>query len=367
MEAAMFRVDAPTLTTDKSDAPAAKDQPAPRWSAWLVARLDPPHDFNFRHFRMRHMAAELLRTVRADGVPPGCEAPDFDLETTDGGRLRLRDLRGRPVLLHFGSYSCPLTRGGVLPMRELYRRYGDRVQFVDVIVRQAHPGERRGAYHSYAEKLEDARRYRQEEAVAWPVVVDDLAATVQRAYGGLSASVYLIDSAGRVAFYGMWGQALPLTTAIDDLLARGGTGAPAGQGLDRVPHLGAAIVAGRGGPARGGRVALLDLELGFPCANVLMAVGHLGRPLLGPLVLRTTPLPVPARVALRAGFAGGIAALVWVIRRRREPGRRARSAVGSRRTTKRWTTQIPATARWMRTRAGLACAGTRAAVPRQVG
>jgi hypothetical protein len=209
-------------------------------------------------------------------------------------------------------------------MRELHRRYGDRVQFVDVAVRQAHPGERRGAYRTYEEKLEDARRYQEEESVAWPVVVDDFDATVQRAYGGLSASIYLIDATGRVAFYGMWGQALPLTAAIDDLLARGGTGAPVGQGLDRVPHLGAAIVAGRGGPARGGRVALLDLEIGFPCANLLMAVGHLGRPLLGPLVLRTTPLPSPARAALRLGLAGGVAGLIWAVRRRREsyPGDR---------------------------------------------
>jgi hypothetical protein len=71
----------------------------------LVELLDPADDFNFRHFRMRHMAAELLRTARCDGVLPGDEAPDFDLATAQGGRLRLRDLRGRPVLLHLVSYT----------------------------------------------------------------------------------------------------------------------------------------------------------------------------------------------------------------------------------------------------------------------
>jgi hypothetical protein len=71
----------------------------------LVERLDPARDYNFRHFRMRHMAAELLRTYRRSGVPLGSEAPDFDLEATDGRRLRLRDLRGRPVLIHFVSYT----------------------------------------------------------------------------------------------------------------------------------------------------------------------------------------------------------------------------------------------------------------------
>lgn len=47
------------------------------------------------------MLAELLRT----GLPPGSEAPDFELPSASGGRVRLRDLRGEPVLLHFVSYS----------------------------------------------------------------------------------------------------------------------------------------------------------------------------------------------------------------------------------------------------------------------
>jgi len=203
-------------------------------------------------------------------------------------------------------------------MRELYRFYGDRVQFVDVVVRQAHPGELHGAYQSYAEKLDDARRYQQEEAIAWPVAVDDLAGAMQRAYGALSASVYLIDAAGRVAFYGIWGQAPPLRQAIDKLLAQRGSGVPSGRSVDRVPHLAAAIVAGQGGPARGGWVALLDLELGFPGAFGLMTLGSFGRPVLEPLVLRTTSLPAPARAALLAGAACCIVAVCRVVRNRRQ-------------------------------------------------
>ena len=30
----------------------------------VVQRLDPDDDYNFRHFRMRHMIAELVRTYR---------------------------------------------------------------------------------------------------------------------------------------------------------------------------------------------------------------------------------------------------------------------------------------------------------------
>ncbi len=74
-------------------------------SARLIQWFDPPRDYNFRHFRMRHMAAELLRTLRCDGVRPGRQAPDFDLESTRGDRVRLHELRGQPVLLHFVSYT----------------------------------------------------------------------------------------------------------------------------------------------------------------------------------------------------------------------------------------------------------------------
>ena len=166
----------------------------------LVERLDPMEDFNFRHFRIRHMAAELLRT----GLAPGCQAPDFELASTDGRRVRLSDLCGQAVLLHFVSYTCPVTRGGVTTMRELHGVYGDRVQFVEVLVRQAHPGERHGPYHSYEQKLDDARSYKHEESIPWTVLVDDLDGTVQVAYGGLAAAVYLIDSRGIVAFCGTW-------------------------------------------------------------------------------------------------------------------------------------------------------------------
>ena len=149
----------------------------------------------------------------------------------------MSDLRGQPVVLHFISYTCPVTRGGVHIMRELHRLYGEQVRFVEVLVRQAHPGERHGAYRSNEQKLHDARSYQREEQIPWPVLIDDLACTVQRAYGGLAAAAYLIDSHGNIAFCGTWGQAPALRHALDDLLARRGAGTPAGRGTDRRPHL----------------------------------------------------------------------------------------------------------------------------------
>ena len=61
------------------------------------------HKYNYEHFWAKHFFADLWRTARGEGVQPGTEAPDFELETTEGERVRLSELRGRPVLLHLGS------------------------------------------------------------------------------------------------------------------------------------------------------------------------------------------------------------------------------------------------------------------------
>jgi cytochrome oxidase Cu insertion factor (SCO1/SenC/PrrC family) len=64
-----------------------------------------PPEYNYAHFQTKHFLADLKRSQEGYGVQPGKEAPDFELEDTDGNRVRLSELRGKPVLLHFGSYT----------------------------------------------------------------------------------------------------------------------------------------------------------------------------------------------------------------------------------------------------------------------
>ena len=60
---------------------------------------------DYEHYRREHQLADFARTRRGQGVQPGEEAPDFELEAAAGGRIRLGDLRGTPVVLHFGSHT----------------------------------------------------------------------------------------------------------------------------------------------------------------------------------------------------------------------------------------------------------------------
>ena len=72
-----------------------------------LTRKEPVGEYNYTHFRTRHLLQDAQRTIAKRGILPGQAAPDFELPRAGGGGgpLRLSELRGRPVLLHFGSYT----------------------------------------------------------------------------------------------------------------------------------------------------------------------------------------------------------------------------------------------------------------------
>ena len=191
------------------------------------------------------------------------------------------------------------------------------MHFLDILVRQAHPGERRPAYTTYEQKLADAREFQAQDGIAWPVLVDDLAGTVHRRYGGMSDPVYLIDAAGRVAFYGMWIDGPRLLQALEELLAHGGVGPPVAGGIDRRPHMAAAVVEGWRTLSRGGSRAVVDLAAAFPPLALAVLLGYPTRPLVRPLVARTSPLPLPARLTVWGTLAASGLLGLWGLRRRR--------------------------------------------------
>jgi hypothetical protein len=184
------------------------------------------------------------------------------------------------------------------------------VHFVDILIRQAHPGPAVPPYESFEQKWHDAWRYQQEEEIPWTVLIDDLEGTMHRAYGGLADPTYLIDAEGYVAFYGMWTHVPTLHRAIAALLGQGGRGVVKG-GIDSYPHLLPSITDGWRGLSRGLPQSFIDLELSAPTLASGTWLGHHLRPLLAPLTLRAQPLPGPVRLTL----AFGTAVLVFAIQR----------------------------------------------------
>src|SRR5205814_2133523 len=71
----------------------------------------------------------------------GDPAPDFNLKMLDSQqRMRLSSFAGKKlVALIFGTYSCPLFRGEVTTLNEMASLYKDKVEFLLIYIREAHP------------------------------------------------------------------------------------------------------------------------------------------------------------------------------------------------------------------------------------
>ncbi len=181
------------------------------------------------------------------------------------------------------------------------------MQFVDVLIRQAHPGGDVPNYETFERKFRDGERYKNDDRIEFPVLVDDLEGTTHQVYGGLADPTYLIDADGRVAFYNMWTHAPTLYEAIGELINQGGRGTVKG-GIQRTPHLLASMTDGWKGLRRGFPRSFIELELSAPGMASLPWLGYRLRPLLAPLTLRGKPLPTEAKIGLALG-AGVLAAL----------------------------------------------------------
>jgi peroxiredoxin Q/BCP len=130
------------------------------------------------------MAEELL--------PVGTQAPEFDVQTTDGGRVKLEQFRGtRSVLLMF--YPEDDTPGCTRQMCAA-RDEGKDYEAAKVRRFGVNPG-----------GLESHRRFADRYLLDFPLLVDEDKA-MARAYGVLrddgevARATYLIDPAGRIVY-----------------------------------------------------------------------------------------------------------------------------------------------------------------------
>lgn len=229
---------------------------------------------------------------------PGDTLPDFDLSTAQGGSFSASTLGERPVLLIFGSRTCPVTESAMPRIRQLHDDLGDQVRFVLVNTREAHPG---GAFDqptTHAYKLERGAALRHHHQLDFDVAIDDIDGTLHRSLSPKPNSAYLVDTDGTIVFRSHW--------ANDDAAIR--------QALER--HL-------AGLSTKGTSRAMLR--------PLMRAVGHLpgiirdgGSPkierdiwqaalplaLLGRISTWLTPLPTDSRGAVAAALVATTTATV---------------------------------------------------------
>jgi len=119
-------------------------------------------------------------------------APDFTLSRPDGGKVSLKDYRGKVVFLNFWATWCESCRDEMPAMERLYREFkGKGLEIVGVNVK---------------DKREDALAFVKKLKVTYPLMMDP-EGEVGLLYGAFGMpATYLIDRKGTVLAR-MWGPA----------------------------------------------------------------------------------------------------------------------------------------------------------------
>src|SRR5215467_4555728 len=100
---------------------------------------DSMSDYNYSAFSFAMDGVGVDRWLN-EGPQAGEKAPPFSLPTLGGDVIELEDLAGRPVVLEFGSYTCPIFCGHIPAMENVARRHPEAA-FLVIYTREAHPGE----------------------------------------------------------------------------------------------------------------------------------------------------------------------------------------------------------------------------------
>lgn len=216
--------------------------------------------YNYSRFSYTLEEPELDEWLK-HGPHPGDRAPDFQLEGLDGNVMRLSALRGKPVVIEFGSYTCPIFSDRVPAMERLARERPE-AEFLVIAVREAHPGEVTGPHLSQPQKRQAARRLAIEEGIDRRVLIDDLEGSVHRAYGGAWNPVYVIDADCVVALRRAWNHPDEVGRALTALIE--GKPLPGGNESVEMAQLPGRAAIGLRLLERGGRSALLDFYRSAP-------------------------------------------------------------------------------------------------------
>lgn len=176
-------------------------------------------------YRYKRFTTSLLfRDLKfgKSSAAPGDSLPSFELITTSGKSLTSRDVFvNKPVLIVFGSLTCPMTASAAPTVQKLHDEFGDRVDFIMLYVREAHPGELITQAQTMDEKLEHARELKQLYDISWTVTADTIDGDLHRALDPKPNSAFLVSSEGVILFRSLWASDGDALHAALDAVANG--------------------------------------------------------------------------------------------------------------------------------------------------
>jgi tetratricopeptide (TPR) repeat protein len=194
--------------------------------------------------RERAIAAKVSARTQpiaadTDLLAAGTVAPDFTLRRkASSEQIHLSTiLRERPLILIFGSYTCPKFRFEASTLSAMYERYHAQAEFLMVYVQEAHTEEgwqssvnqreniTLPAVKTLEQKEENASTCSRKLGLKFPVVIDGLDRKVESAYAAWPSAVYVLDKHGRIAWRSRLGEVELSTAEMDRAIQRALSGA----------------------------------------------------------------------------------------------------------------------------------------------
>jgi thiol-disulfide isomerase/thioredoxin len=141
-------------------------------------------------------------------------APDFSLPEVGSGKMvSLHAFKGKsPVVLVFGSYSCPNFRASAGALESLYAKYGRSIPFLLIYIREAHTQQNWESTRNLrdgiavkpaanlAEKQEHAVMCSRKLHLRFPAVVDSMDGAVETAYAGWPSRAVIVGIDGQMLY-----------------------------------------------------------------------------------------------------------------------------------------------------------------------
>jgi hypothetical protein len=110
-----------------------------------------------------------------------------------------------------------MTASSAPSVQDLHKEFGDRVEFVMLYVREAHPGEYFAQSETMEDKLESARALKEIYGIDWTVAADNVEGDLHQALDPKPNAAFLIDSDGVILFRSIWAADYgALHQALDD-------------------------------------------------------------------------------------------------------------------------------------------------------
>ena len=182
------------------------------------ASSEPDNNYRYKRFTTGLLFRDM--SFGKEAANPGNSFPPFELTTTSGDRLLNIDVfADKPLLFIFGSMTCPMTASAAPSVQELYEEFGDRVDFIMLYVREAHPGELIPQAETMQEKIAHAQALKELYDIEWTVAADNIDGDLHRALDPKPNSAFLVSSAGIILFRSLWAADYDaLRTALDSML-----------------------------------------------------------------------------------------------------------------------------------------------------